>query len=602
MGMILRNDIYRPPPDLTISQWADEFREIPPEAASEPGHWSTSRAPYQRGMMDAISDMRVDRVVMMTAAQVGKTELLLNTIGYYIDKEPAPILLLQPTIEMGESFSKDRLATMLRDCTCLHGKVKDPRARDSGNTLLHKTFPGGHITIAGANSPASLASRPIRVLLCDEVDRYPVSAGTEGDPVSLAMKRTQNFWNRRIVIVSTPTVQGHSRIETEYEQSTKEEWTLPCPVCGAMNPLAWERLVYEGVTEPVLRCESCGNVSGEYDWKAGQLRGEWRAGGMSKIRGFHVNALASPWVSWPEIVRQYDEAYRNGDETLKVWRNTVLGLPYEVTAGTIDIESMQYHMEDYGAELPDGVLILTAGVDTQENRLEVEVVGHGLRNETWGIEYRRIYGDPGGPEVWKSLDNMLNRSWSFADGTSLRIACACIDSAGHNTDDVYSYCKGKERRNIFPIVGRGKFGRPSVSKPTTSNRAKVYLFTLGVSTIKGDLYSRLNAEPGQSGYCHFPVDGSRGYDKAYYAGLLSERMVVKRRRGQEYITWEPRSDKVRNEPLDCRVYAIGAYRILNPDLRRHMRDKPAEESPGQPKEEKKPVVRKRRILRRGFRL
>ena len=244
--MILTNTIFTPPPDMKISDWADEFRELPPEASCEPGHWSTDRAPYQREMMNAICPPSAERIVMMTAAQVGKSEILLNTIGYYIHKEPSPILMMQPTLEMGESFSKDRLATMLRDCTCLHGKVKDPRARDSGNTLLHKTFPGGHITIAGANSPASLASRPIRVLLCDEVDRYPVSAGTEGDPLSLAMKRTQNFWNRKIIIVSTPTIKGISRIEKEYDNSTREEWTLPCPNCGRYNALDWERVIFEG--------------------------------------------------------------------------------------------------------------------------------------------------------------------------------------------------------------------------------------------------------------------------------------------------------------------------------------------------------------------
>ena len=595
--MILDNEIFAPPPDLRISEWADEYRELPAEASSEPGHWSTSRAPYQREMMDAISDMRTERVVIMTAAQVGKTEILLNTIGYYIDKEPSPILVLQPTIQMGESFSKDRLATMLRDCTCLHGKVKDPRARDSGNTLLHKTFPGGHITIAGANSPASLASRPIRILLCDEVDRYPVSAGTEGNPLSLAMKRTQNFWNRKIVIVSTPTMSGSSRIEAQYELSTQEEWCLPCPRCGSLNALTWERLIYEGRTEPVMRCESCGHEAGESDWKAGGNNGQWIAGKVSKIRGFHVNALASPWVSWPDIVSQYEEACEHGDESLKVWRNTVLGQPYENTAGSIEVDEMESHKEDYGAELPEEVLVLTAGVDTQDNRLECEVVGHGLHNETWGIEYKRIYGDPGQSEVWKELDEFLQRTWSYSNGDYLRISAVCIDSAGHHTDAVYQYCKTRLRRNIFAIVGRGSYGKPSVSRPTTSNRANVPLFTLGVSTIKADLYSRLQVERGTNGYCHFPADGARGYDKAYFAGLLSERMVIRRRRGMEYVTWETKNTKIRNEPLDCRVYALGAFRIFNPDMTRHQRERETG------KEVKpRPVSKKRRVFKRGLRM
>ena len=223
------SDIWLPPPDLTISQWADNFRRIPPEAAAEPGLWRTSRAPYQRAMMDAISDDNYEQIVMMTSAQIGKTEIILNILGYYIDKEPSPILVINPTIQMSESFSKDRLAPMSRDTPCLQGKIKDPRTRDSGNTLLHKKFPGGHVTLAGANSPASLASRPIRILLCDEVDRYPDSAGTEGDPVSLAIERTANFWNRKIVMVSTPTLKETSRILPAYELSTQDEWEIPCP-------------------------------------------------------------------------------------------------------------------------------------------------------------------------------------------------------------------------------------------------------------------------------------------------------------------------------------------------------------------------------------
>ncbi|MBQ3396232.1 MAG: phage terminase large subunit family protein [Synergistaceae bacterium] len=252
--MILDKSFWLPPPDLSISQWADEFRRIPPEASAEPGIWNTSRAEYQREIMNAISDSLTERVIMMTAAQVGKSEIILNTIGYYIDKEPAPILLINPTLEMGESFSKDRLAPMIRDTPCLSAKIADPRTRDSGNTLLHKKFAGGHITIAGANSPASLASRPIRILLCDEVDRYPLSAGTEGDPLTLAMKRTQNFWNRRIVWVSTPTLRSTSRISQAFENSSQEEWTVPCKRCGKYNSFEWARIIYKERTEPVMIC------------------------------------------------------------------------------------------------------------------------------------------------------------------------------------------------------------------------------------------------------------------------------------------------------------------------------------------------------------
>ncbi|MDR1978294.1 MAG: phage terminase large subunit family protein, partial [Synergistaceae bacterium] len=565
--------IWLPPPDLTVSQWADQERRIPPEASAEPGRWRTSRAEYQREIMDALSDHRVQRIVMMTSAQIGKTELLLNIVGYHIDQEPAPILKVDPTLEMGEAFSKDRLAPMIRDTPALWGKIKDPRARDSGNTLLHKTFPGGHITIAGANSPASLASRPIRVLLCDEVDRYPMSAGTEGDPVDLAIQRTQNFWNRRVMLVSTPTIMGISRIEKAYEASTKEKWCVPCPSCGEFQPYEWDRIIHKDVPEPLMKCAHCGASHGEIDWKAGQERGIWVAENKNETqtRGFHLNAFASPWVTWTSLVEQYREAYKNGEEALKVWWNTKLGLPWENQAGAIEAETLESHREEYAAEIPDGVLLLTCGVDTQDDRLEAEVVGWGVGKESWGIEYRVFYGDPGRKEVWSALDDFLLHFWSYADGEEIGISCTCVDSAGHYTDDVYRFCKPRARRNVFAIVGRGDSGKPSVSKPSRSNRRHVPLFTLGVSTIKGSLFSRLRVEHPGAGYCHFPIEAKtnhRGYDAPYFKGLVSERMVVKKVRGRDRIEWEPRSKGIRNEPLDVRVYATGALEILNPDLER----------------------------------
>lgn len=226
--------LMAPPPDITISQWADMYRRLSPETSAEPGQWRTDRAPYQRDMMDAISDIDTDTVVFMTSSQIGKTSILENIIGYFIDYDPAPIMLVQPTEAMAETFSKDRLAPMLRDCPRLRDKVQDPRSRDSGNTKFHKKFPGGHITMIGANAPSQLASRPIRVLLLDEVDRFPASAGTEGDPVNLAIKRTATFHNRVVIMVSTPTIKGVSRIERAYEEGSKEQWCIPCPDCGTM--------------------------------------------------------------------------------------------------------------------------------------------------------------------------------------------------------------------------------------------------------------------------------------------------------------------------------------------------------------------------------
>ena len=571
-----KNNLWLPPPDLTVSEWADEFRRIPPEASAEPGAWRTSRAEYQREIMNAVSDPLIERVVVMTAAQVGKTEILLNVIGYFIDQEPSPILVLNPTLNMGQSFSKDRLAPMIRDTPVLQGKVKDPRSRDSGNTLMHKKFTGGHITIAATNSPVSLAARPIRVLLCDEVDRYPPSSGKEGDPLTLAIKRTQNFWNRRILMVSTPTLLQSSNIYKEFLLSSQEEWCVPCPTCGEYQPYSWDQILYKDLPEPVMKCVKCGAVHNEIEWKAGQEHGKWIVGKpeITKIRGFHMNAFASPWATWRGLIEDYQRAFKNGEEAIKGWWNTVLGLPYENTSGAIEVEALESHREKYNAELPDGVLVLTCGIDTQDNRLECEVVGWGIGYESWGIEYRIFYGDPGQNDIWQALDDFLSKTWTYANGDKLGLSCVCIDSAGHFTDEVYKFCKPRVRRNIFPIVGRGREGMPSVSKPTRNNRRHVTLFTLGVTTIKGVLFSRLKVENRGAGFCHFPLDAKnahRGYDSVYFKGLLSERMEVKRVRGRDTITWVPRADGIRNEPLDTRVYATGAIELFNPNFEAHKR-------------------------------
>ena len=300
--------VLKPPPELTLSQWADTYRMLSAENSATPGRWHTDNAPYQREIMDAIGDQHVRKVVVMSAAQIGKTAMLMNMLGYYMHYYPAPVLVMQPTLEMGQTFSKDFLAPMIRDTPVLRVLV-DTKSRYSGNTILKKNFPGGHVTIIGANSPASLASRPIKVLLCDEVDRYPASAGTEGDPLLLAQKRQTTFWDKKTVIVSTPTIKGSSRIETEFQETTREEWNVPCPKCGHYQPLRWANIVFDrhdlkkGVRH---KCERCGCESAEYAWKAQEIKGHFVAANPgAAARGFHLNTLASTFCGWQEVVEKF---------------------------------------------------------------------------------------------------------------------------------------------------------------------------------------------------------------------------------------------------------------------------------------------------------
>ena len=320
--------VFAPPPSLTISEWADRYRYLSPEASAEPGKWSTARAPYQAGIMDAASDPETETIVLMTSAQIGKTAMIENVIGYYVTQDPSPILCLQPTLEMAATFSKDRLAPMLRDTPALRGLVKDARARDSGNTQLHKQFPGGHITMTGANSPANLASRPIRIVLCDEVDRYPESAGTEGDAVALATKRTATFWNRKMLVTSTPTIKNLSRIEQAFLGSDQRRYWVPCPDCGEHQLLKWANVKWdEGKTETAhYVCEHCGSCIDEQHKPAMLAAGEWRADAVFRgIAGFHLNEIYSLWRRWSEMAADFLTAKHAGSEMLKAFVNTSLG-------------------------------------------------------------------------------------------------------------------------------------------------------------------------------------------------------------------------------------------------------------------------------------
>lgn len=567
--------VLKPPPELTLSEWAGKYRVLSAESSAEPGRWHTDKAPYQREIMDAIGDPHIRKVVIMSAAQIGKTDaFILNPLGYYMDYAPAPILVMQPTLDMGQTFSKDRLAPMIRDTPELRDKV-DVKSRYSGNTIMKKNFPGGHITIVGANSATGLASRPIKVLLADEVDRYPASAGTEGDPLSLAQKRQTTFWDKKTVIVSTPVIKGQSRIETEFEQSTKEEWNVPCPDCGHYQPFVWANVIFDRENpqgEVLYKCERCGVVSGEYQWKQASKRGQFVAENpAAEARGFHLNTLASTFCSWKEIVQKFlvakEQLDQGNPEGMKVWVNTELGETWEERGEQVEDTVLLNRREVYDADVPDGVLVLTAGVDVQDDRFEVEVVGWGVGKESWGIRYQKIYGDMLKEQVWQDLDAFLLSGFKKKDGTTLHIISACVDSGGHHTDQVYRFTRDRWERKVWAIKGKGGSDVPYIRNPTTNNRVKTPLFIIGVDAGKALLYQRLRHETKGPNYCHFPENEAAGYDEEYFRGLTAEKMVVRFRKGRSVVVWELKDSKhKRNEPLDLRNYATAALEIANPVL------------------------------------
>ena len=562
------------PPKMLVSDWADTYRRLSAESSAEAGRWRTSRAEYQREMMNAISDPKVKKVVFHTSAQIGKSECMNNILGYYMDYDPAPIMLIQPTDAVMESYSKDRIAPMIRDTPVLKEKIVEAKSRESGNTINYKKFIGGYLVMIGANTPSQLASRPIRVILADEVDRYPLSAGAEGDPLSLAEVRQTTFWNKKTVIASTPTIKGISKIDAEYEMSSQEVLNVACPHCGAYQPLVWAQLKFKhhkdqengnnGNKFDLLGyvCKECGAIDNEIAWKKQPIK--WVASNpeVKHIRGFHLNALISPWKSWQSIVDDFLTAKKQGKEKLKVWVNTMLGESWEEESEIDFNDLLAKRRQYYNCLIPKDVVALTCGVDTQDNRLEYEIVGWGVGKKSWAIKYGIILGDPAHKETWDKLSEVLFTTYQRQDGQAMNIMATCIDSGGHKTEQVYDYCREHFLQNVYAIKGVGGSGIPFVKIPKTVNDAGVYLFNVGVDVGKDTLYSRLKTQyETEVGYCHFPIEEDRGYDEEYFKGLTSEHKITKYTKGIARIMWEKRSDRARNEPLDIRNYATAALEI-----------------------------------------
>jgi len=590
----------KPPPRLSVAEWADLERRLDSQSSAEPGRWITARAEYQRGIMDACSDPSVKEVVVMCAAQLGKSEILLNTIGYHMAHDPAPILMMQPTVDMAQSFSKDRVtAGLLRSTPALRGKVKDSKAKDANNTTLHKVFPGGALSLVGANSPSSLASRPIRVVLCDEVDRYPPSAGEEGDPISLAKRRAATFWNRKIIEVSTPTNRGASRIELAYEESDKRKFMVPCHDCGERQELVWSQVQWTDPKNPHYACKHCGSCWTDANRNRAIARGEWVATKpFNGMAGFHLSALYSPCVVLADAVEEF-LASKKDPMRLKTFVNTFLGETWEDQGEGVDDVEIAKRREDY-EDMPDQVVMLTAGVDVQDDRLEVEVVGWGAGEESWSIDYRVLHGDPSSPQLWQQLDEVLLRTFEHPIGKPMIIRATCVDSGGHHTRAVYNYAKTRAGHRVFAIKGVGGEGKPIVGRPSKNNIGKVPLYPVGVDTAKEMFYARLRMEEPGPGYCHF----HQRLDDEHFRQLTAEKQVIRYHKGYPKRGWI--KTRTRNEALDVRIYAIAALAILNVNLdniaKRYFSDIDKDEDLQVSRERANPLANPRAAARRkgGF--
>ncbi|HEV2707062.1 MAG TPA: phage terminase large subunit family protein, partial [Pyrinomonadaceae bacterium] len=559
---------------LSVSAWAAAYRYLPAERADQSGRWRNEVVPYLVEPMDTVGKPGVTEIIFVKSAQVGGSEFLNNVLGYFAHIEPCPILFVAEDEKKAEAWSKESFAPTVRETPVLSRLFGAARERDSGNTIQGKMFPGGHLAIAWATSPSTLSSRPRRVVLMDERDAFLPTR--EGDPVKLAEKRTLTFRERKVIIkVSTPRnrlenppgsapdAPRYSPIEWDYELSDKRKYHVPCPHCGEYQVLSWKNVVWDDgdPLSAVYMCVANGCVI-EHAHKGEMLaRGHWVAEKpLTGCAGFWINELYSPFTSWGEMARDFLKA-KKSPETLKVFVNTSLAEGWEDLAEMASIDDLAARCEPYEAEAPDGVLVITASADIQGDRIETEIVGWGLDDESWSLDYRVIEGDPAKRTVWDELKELWLTPLRRSDGTEMRVAAACVDSGGHHTDEVYRFCAENAGRRWRAVKGANTPGKPLVSKPTMQGKPphRVKLYTVGTETAKDTLAARLSIGESGPGYCHFP----EGRDEDYFRQLRSERPTM--RAGVR--RWEKVRASMRNEGLDLRVYATAALAILNPNWR-----------------------------------
>lgn len=541
-------------------------------------------------ILDSFTDPKVEHIVVVAASQVGKSEAINNMIGYCIDQDPGPILLVEPLVENAKSYSKERIAPMIRETKCLRKAVAPPKSRDSGNTVLQKAFMGGMLTLTGSTEAQALCSRPIRYLFGDERDRWAASAGSEGDPWGLATARTRTFYNRKMFEVSTPTVKSASKIAESFETGTKERWKSRCPHCGEYSEIKFKHIHYDhksiGTDENdekiyeiwniFYSCPICGGVSTEHEIK--KQPAKWVAEApdavkLHKTRSFWLTAWVSPWATWHDIILQFLQAGHDSAK-LQVVYNTLFGELWENRSGMQSEDEVMARREEYDAELPSGVLTLTCGVDTQDDRLEYEVVGYGHFGEKWGVKRGVIMGRPDSDEVWERLDDVIDHKYTFADGVSLGISLTFMDEGGHFTQEVRSRCLERQYKNVFAIKGaKNQSGSRSIPYTSPPRKQKIiingryiasaWVYEIGVDAGKQKIFDNLRVQTPGANYCHFPRRDD--YGKEYFKSLMSETLVhdVKKKNPWQ---WEKLPGHERNEALDCRNYANAAFKVLSPDL------------------------------------
>lgn len=573
--------LWLPPPDESITEWAEKFRKLSAENSALPGDYRVSVTPFLKEIQDACCDPEIPRVVCQKSAQVAWTDGVINNVlGYHIHRDPCPALVLFPTEDMAERYSKEKFAPMVRDSEPLAERINQ-QSRNAGNTILSKHFRGGHLELVGSNAPSKLASSPIRLILVEEPDRCSRNSGGEGNSLKLAYERGKTFYNRKIILGGSPTLKGSSEIEREMALSDKRHFFIPCPCCGEFTRLQWHMVVWEKADKEIhevyeehlpetakIKCPNCEELFTNNQKNEALQLGEWRATApFTGVAGFYINELYSPFPNarLQDVVEKFLESHKlekSGDHTLMTtWVNTSMGETFEVKGESVDATGFENRREIYQADVPHDGIIITCWFDTQDDRFEGEFVAWGPDEESWSLDYVKLYGDLSRPQIWDELEKHMNREFISATGVIHRARLCGIDAGGHYTSEVHKLCRRDPFRYI-PTFGSKENGstKPIASFPQKANaKHKTYLTELNTVTAKQIIYRRLTLKKTGPSYCHFPL--KEVYDERYFKGIVIEKMVKKYSKGQEYFTFE-NPPGGRNEPLDCRVGNFAMLRIL----------------------------------------
>ena len=563
--------LLEPPPELTLSEWANTYGFLSPETSAAPGKFLAFG--YQNGILDSVTDPTVDQIVVMKSARVGYTKCIDHVIGYFIHQDPAPILVVQPVISDAQDYSRTEILPMLRDTPVLAAIAGHFGTRDNNQRILKRVFQNGaSVSFIGASSPGGFRRITARIVCFDEIDGYPASgAGSEGDQVSLGTKRTESFWNRKIILGSTPKIKGISRIEKAFEQSDKRRYFVACPSCGHMQTLKFRNLRWDKTPEGKhlpetahFICEDSGCIIEEYQKPAMIEAGEWRAEKpFTGHAGFHIWTAYSlfPQACWSNIVKDFLGAQKD-PLLLKTFVNTTLGETWEEEGEKLDPGIFRERLENYSVEsIPNAVCALTAGIDVQGDRLEIQIIGWGDQDECWVVDYRVLYGDPAQQQVWIDADKVLMGVFHTDVARELRIQAACVDSGGHHASQVIEFCRARRARRVYATKGLSG-PLPVWPKRGLKSKYNLPLFGIGVDSAKEQIYGRLKIAKKGPGYWHFPSSGA--VDDEYFKQLTVEQIVTEFRSGFPVRKWVKPAN-ARNEALDTAVLALAAARSFQHD-------------------------------------